>query len=243
MTQASVPPTPTTGGPFPLVKAPWSNVAQTSIYGPYNEAKQFRLLLRLWIDDAIRAEFLSDPKGVLRREASLDLPAAMRVNVVEDRRDLFHFVLPLAPVQEEFNLRYQQISNWWMLAHYLATRQLRDGMDIAAVDGFRQALQVMIIGKTWFDPAFKQAMLRDAKSELERETGANFPPSLVIKAIADTKDEITIAVPKAPHDEDLLEEKGHLASWFLAGHGTWYFLVLGRLLRPLPPTDEDKFLA
>lgn len=228
---------------FPAVKPTWSNVEQTKLYGPYNEALQFRLLLKLWYDEKLRTEFKLEPKAVLKREASLTLPDGMSVTVVEDAENLFHFVLPRTPPREEFNVRYQQIADWWMLSHYLAVRQLRDGISIDAVDQFRQALQVMVIGKTWFDPSFKAAMIRDPKAAIENETGATFPRSLVIKAPEDTDSNITLAIPRRPAEESLLNDSENLAGWFSAGHAIWYFLMAGRLLRPLPSGADDKILS
>jgi hypothetical protein len=237
------PDSPAGGLLFPAVKTPWSNVEKTSVYGPYNEALQFRVLLKLWAEPAFKADFIANPKEVLAREAKLPLADGVEVKVVEDDEDLFHFILPRTPSPDEFNFRYQQIADWWMLAHGLAVSQLRAGQAIGDIDHFRQALQVMIIGKTWFDPSFKQAMIDDAKAALEAETNATFPKSLVIKAPVDTDHLIHFAIPRHPQDESLLADSSNLAGWFAAGHAVWQFLVAGRLLRPLPIDDQDKILS
>ena len=197
----------------------------------------------LWYNEELRKEFLDNPKTVLARESHLELPERMRVKVLEDAADRFHFILPRKPAKEEFNYRYQQIADWWMLAHYLGVRQLREGKELAAVDAFRKALHVVIIGHVWFDLSFKQAMIRNAKAALESETGATFPPSLNVVAPEDTDDVTHIAIPKRPEEEGLLEDSQHLSGWFAAGHAIWYFLVSGRLLRPLPQNAEEIILA
>ncbi len=225
------------------VKKVWSNIEVTTTTGQYHEALQFRLLLRLWYDDALRQEFIGDTKRVLAREAQLELPSNMQVKVVEDNANLFHFILPRKPPQEEFNYRFQQIADWWMVGHYLCYRQLRDGKDLAAVDKFRQGLHVMIIGRTWFDPDFKQAMIRDAKTTLANEIEATFPPALEVKAPEDTDGVTYLVIPQRPQDQQLLDQSEHLAGWFAAGHNFWYFLNTGRLLRPLPQKEEDKILS
>ena len=172
------------------VKPEWSQVKETTIYGPYNEALQYRLLLGLWSNEALKNEFTSNPKAVLEREAHLKLPGHMQVQVVEDTPDRFHFILPRTPAKKEFNYRYQQIADWWMLAHYLGVRQLREGKELASVDSFRKALHVMIIGHVWFYPSFKRAMIEDAKAALEAETGARFQSDLTAIAPEDS-DKVT----------------------------------------------------
>ena len=119
------------------------------------------------------------------------VPAHAQVSEsVEDTADRFRFILPRTPAKEEFNYRYQQIADWWMLAHYLGVRQLREGKELASVDSFRKALHVMIIGHVWFYPSFKRAMIEDAKAALEAETGARFQSDLTAVAPEDS-DKVT----------------------------------------------------
>ena len=68
---------------LPNAKEEWWEVEQTRIYGPYNEALQYRLLLALWYNDALKREFVGNPKAVLERESHLRLPDDMQVKVVD----------------------------------------------------------------------------------------------------------------------------------------------------------------
>lgn len=206
------------------VKQVWGNIAATSSTGQFKEAKQLRLLLGLWYDDALRAEFIDSPKDVLLREAGFAFPDDVKVQVVADEPDLFHFVLPRKPPAEETMYRYQEISDWWMVGHSACYFQLREGKDLAAVDTFRQGLWVMIIVRTWQDPAFRQAMLTNPKEALTNELGSTFPPSLRIKAPEDTESTTHLVIPRRPAEQDLLDQSEHPGAWFAAMHNFWYFL-------------------
>ena len=130
-----------------------------------------------------------------------------------------------------------------MIGHYLCYQQLRNGMDLTAIDKFRQGLHVMIIGKAWFVPEFKQAMIQDAKAALGNEIRATFPPNLEIKAPEDTERVTHLAIPQRPQEQRLLDQSEHLAGWFAAAHNFWYFLSCGRLLRPLSQIEDERLLA
>ncbi|MBD2060647.1 NHLP leader peptide family natural product precursor [Oculatella sp. FACHB-28] len=227
---------------LPDVKTTWSTIDATT-YGPYREALQMRLILRLWHEDALRQEFLSNPKAVLERESHLKLPADTQIKVLEDTANLFHFVLPQRPPEGEFAYRFQQIADWWMMAHSLIWWQMRSGADLATLDHFRQGIHVMIIGRAWKDPQFVPEMQQDAKARLAKEIGATFPDYLTVVAPVDTPTLKHFVIPKRPQDERLIEQSDHLAGWFATAHALWWSLVCTRLLTPLPEKLEDKIYA
>lgn len=227
---------------LPDVKTTWSTIDTTN-YGPYREALQMRLLLRLWHEDALKQEFLNNPKAVLERESLIKLPANTQVKVLEDNANLFHFVLPQKPPEEEFAYRFQQIADWWMVAHSLIWWQMRNGVDLATLDHFRQGVHVFIIGRSWKDPQFVPEMQQDAKARLAKEIGATFPDDLNVVAPVDTPTLKHFVIPKRPQDEHLIEQSEHLAGWFATGHALWWWLNCPRLLTPLPEKLEDKIFA
>ena len=49
-----------------------------------------------WKDDAFKARFMSDPKGVLA-EKGIEMPDGMNVEVVENTDNMVHITLPAAP--------------------------------------------------------------------------------------------------------------------------------------------------
>jgi Nitrile hydratase, alpha chain len=55
-----------------------------------------KVVARAWVDPAYKAKLLSDPHSALA-EAGVDVPAGIRLKVVEDTADTRHVVLPVAP--------------------------------------------------------------------------------------------------------------------------------------------------
>jgi Nitrile hydratase, alpha chain len=55
-----------------------------------------KVVARAWADPAYKAKLLSDPHSALA-EAGVDVPAGIRLKVVEDTADTRHVVLPVAP--------------------------------------------------------------------------------------------------------------------------------------------------
>lgn len=224
------------------VKKTWSQI-DASGYGPYLESLRMRLLLKLWEDPGAKKAFLADPKGVLTEETELRLPAGVRVEATEDTDTLFSFVLPVRPPEAEFNHRFQQIADWWMMAHGFLWWQARNGVATDKLDGFRRALGVFIIGRSWQDKAFVPELRKDAKGRLERELGATFPPGLRVQALVDTDDTVHVVLPKHPKNEGLVGQSDHLAGWFAAAHQPWWWMNQPRLLAPLPADEAGKVLA
>ncbi len=54
------------------------------------------LFAACWKDEALKARFLSDPKAVLA-EHGIDVPANIKVNVVENTDNTVHITMPQAP--------------------------------------------------------------------------------------------------------------------------------------------------
>ena len=55
-----------------------------------------QLFAACWRDEALKARFMSDPKGALK-EHGLDVPDNMDVKVVENADDCVHIILPAPP--------------------------------------------------------------------------------------------------------------------------------------------------
>ncbi len=55
-----------------------------------------KVIARAWRDSAYKAKLLSDPHAALA-EAGLEVPAEIKLNVLEDTKDSTHLVLPAAP--------------------------------------------------------------------------------------------------------------------------------------------------
>ena len=55
-----------------------------------------QLFAACWKDEALKARFMADPKGVLK-EHGLDVPDNLDVKVVENADDCVHLTLPAPP--------------------------------------------------------------------------------------------------------------------------------------------------
>ena len=67
-------------------------------------AMRDRLISRAAADEAFRARLLSDPKGAVRDELDLAIPAGFTIEVHEDAADIGHLVLPPVSKLEEADL-------------------------------------------------------------------------------------------------------------------------------------------
>ena len=68
-----------------------------------------QLFATCWKDEALKARFMADPKGVLK-EHGLDVPDNLDVKVVENADDCVHITLP-APPAGEMDLSDEELSN------------------------------------------------------------------------------------------------------------------------------------
>jgi hypothetical protein len=215
------------------VKSEWSTIDVRS-FGPYYESMAAVLADKIWSDAAFKAELLSDPAAVLAREVNLILPTGRKINLIDKHPNEFYFVLPEIPPQEELWYRYEQISGWWMFAHSLwwwMNRQFGP-----KVLPFLTALNVQIIGRTWNDLAWRQAMIDHPRETLELELGAKFPPELQVRSLVDTPEAIHLVIPTQPQDENIEAASEYLAGMFAIGHTWWQWLVYPKLLRSIDPT-------
>jgi hypothetical protein len=55
-----------------------------------------KLIERCWSDSSFKERLTSDPKAVLK-ELGVDLPDNVKVNIVENTRDVVNLVIPVAP--------------------------------------------------------------------------------------------------------------------------------------------------
>lgn len=214
------------------VKPVWGGIDVRS-FGPYYENLAAVLADKLWSDPAFKAELLKDPKTVLVREVGLELPKGQQINVVDKRPEEFYFVLPEIPPQQELWYRYEQISGWWMFAHSLwwwMNRQFG-----TKVSPFLTTLNVQIIGRSWNDLSWRQAIIDQPRETLEAELGAKFPPELQVHSLVDTAEVINLVLPTQPKDENIEAASEYLAGMFAIGHTWWQWLVYPKLLRSIDP--------
>jgi hypothetical protein len=217
------------------VRAVWSKIDMTK-FGPLKEARMARLLRWAWGDPNFKKDFLAHPKEILEREANVILPAQTTVTAMEENSgDIVHFVVPVTPSKSELTYRFEQIADWWMMAHsfYFFMSSMEHGDQAGALlDG----VQVALLAHIWTEPDFRTAILSDPKFVLEKETGMSFP---AMKAHQDTEDHVRMVLPLAPKDQKLNRGFETMGSWFMTAHTLWWFLNYPRLLSPAFPVVSD----
>lgn len=125
------------------VKSEWSGI-DVRDFGPYREALAARLGQRLWSDAGLRRRLAEAPETYFG-ETGLSAPDGMDLRVIDKGVDEFVFVVPRVPPEVELWYRYEQISDWWMLAHGFYWWMRREHGD--AVDPFLGALGVTSGGR------------------------------------------------------------------------------------------------
>jgi hypothetical protein len=219
----------------PSVKTMWSTIDVTR-FGPLKEARMARLAYMIWSDAGFKKEFLAHPKEVLAREASVILPAQTAVTVIEEGSGgSAHFAVPTTPPKSELTYRFEQIANWWMMAHgfFFWMSRMEHGEKATAL---LEGVQVAFIARIWTEPKFRSDLLADAKPVLEKETGMRFP---AVRSYEDTADRLHLVLPLAPRDQELDTSFRSMGSWFMTAHTWWYWLVLPRLLSRAEPVVTD----
>ncbi|MEH2351402.1 MAG: NHLP leader peptide family RiPP precursor [Nostoc sp.] len=132
---------------FPEVSKLWSGVDITN-FGPYYEALQTRLIDRIWNDESLKQEILTNPRTVFERETGITFPADTEVKVLEEPENTFYFVLPATPPVEEHWYRYEQFSSWWPIIDTFYYFYNRLGGTTKA-RAYRECLQALWIVRSW----------------------------------------------------------------------------------------------
>nr|WP_298373698.1 hypothetical protein [uncultured Halomonas sp.] len=216
------------------VKSEWSGI-DVKDFGPYRESLAAALACRGWNDEKLRSELVKTP-DLYFEKTGLARPESMSLRIVDKTPDEFVFVVPRNPPERELWYRYEQISNWWMLAHGFYWWMRREHG--AKVDPFLGALNVQIIGRTWNDADWRARLLDDPRTTLEHETGGTFAPDLEVRAVEE-RDAHILVLPTDPAQERVTDGGEHLASLFSMGHTWWQWLVWPRLMRDVQGSDIE----
>ena len=62
--------------------------------GNARQAAEWRLIEKAWKDEEFRKQLVADPEGTVSRELGVQLPAGVKVRVVEETPDAFVLVIP-----------------------------------------------------------------------------------------------------------------------------------------------------
>ena len=220
------------------VKARWSGI-DVAGFGPYRESVAAALARRCWRDPDLAGRLVADP-DLYFEETGFERGSAGRLTILAKAADEFVFVVPATPPSDELWYRYEQISNWWMLAHgfyWWARREQRD-----AVDPFLAALDVQIIGRCWNDPDWRERLLDDPRATLEREMGSAFSPGLRVRAIDEGHGRVLV-LPPDPVSEAVDGAGEHGADLFAVAHTWWQWMIWPRLMRDIEGPEIGGMVA
>lgn len=219
------------------VASEWSGIDVTA-FGPYKESLQARFGEALFAAPERRRALAYDPK-LWSHEIGIEVRGTL--TVIDKSPDEFVFVVPAMPTEEELWYRYEQISDWWMLAHAFYWWMRREhGAD--AAEPFLSALHVQIIGRTWTDPDWRARLLDDPRATLEAETGGRFAPDLAVRAVEEADGHVLV-LPTPPEAERVADGARYTASLFAAAHTWWQWLVWPRLMTPPGPTRIAEMVS
>ncbi len=214
---------------FPEVRKLWSGVNITN-FGPYYEALQTRLIDRIWNDESLKQEILTNPRTVFERETGITFPADTEVKVLEEPENTFYFVLPATPPVEEHWYRYEQFSSWWPIIDTFYYFYNRLGGTTKA-RAYRESLQALWIVRSWTNETFRQQLLSDPRSIFEGEIGIPFPTELKIQSLEETSNLIYFILPKNPQFEKF-DSSATVGEWWKASHGWWWWCTSLRFRQP-----------
>lgn len=215
------------------IKSTWSNI-DVKNFGAYHENLAAALAEKIWSEPDFKTKLIKEPKKVLKEEIDLEISDSRKFNIVDKKPDEFYFVLPEVPPKAEMWYRYEQLAGWWMYAHSLWWMMKRHFGD--KVSSFLTSLDVQIIGRTWNEQSYRQAMIDNPRETLEAEMNAQFPPGLKVYSLEDTNEVVNLVIPTRPQDEDIENNAEYLAGMFAMGHTFYQWLVYPKLLKPADPS-------
>jgi len=59
-----------------------------------------QIIKKAWMDAAFRSQLLRDPKSAIEEVFGVNIPAGIRINVVEETPDTVYLVLPVNPAEK-----------------------------------------------------------------------------------------------------------------------------------------------
>ncbi len=219
-------------------KSTWSGI-DVRPFGPYRESVAAELGHLMWKDAALRQKLVERPKTYFEL-TGLPEPEGIDLRIVDKAADEFIFVVPRIPPKAELWYRYEQISDWWMLAHSFYWWMRREHGEV--VDPFLGALNVQIIGRSWTDPEWRAALLSAPRETLEAEMGGTFHPDLHVRAIEETNAHILV-LPTDPADERIADGSEHHGSLFAMAHTWWQWLVWPRLMHAVDGSEIEGMVG
>jgi hypothetical protein len=142
------------------------------------------IVTRTWEDEAFKQEFLSDPKPVIEQATGEKLPEGLIIRVMQETPNIRYLVLPL-----------------------------RDEVSAETLEQMRQGAEgelSSVIARALEDDAFKQELLSNPSSVIERELGITIPEGIEFRVVEQENNIRNLVLPMQPDnfvDGELSEEE------------------------------------
>lgn len=163
------------------------------------EQKQ-QLLTKAVTEDAFRAALLEDPTATASAALGLTLPADYQLCVLESEPQQVLLVVPPYPADCAADASVTTLLECF-----------RQGLrELPAVEATQQRVidgHATLVAKAWHDPAFKRALLQDAKAVTEQEFGTALPADITLRTVAEDARTQYLVLPPALNDMDLTDEQ------------------------------------
>jgi len=186
---------------------------------------EVHLITRAFKDEEFRSELLANPKAVVEKELGTKLPEEFKINVLEETETTLYMVLPSNPyeglsepeLQASLGMTYEDVAQWVL-------EQQRNAL-------LDEASSVRVIACAWRDEAFKQELLCNSKTMIEREQGATIPANIEVSVFEETAYTLYLVLPQ------LRDEFGYLRNlpnpgWLDANSGNAQLLVGASTIGP-----------
>jgi hypothetical protein len=151
---------------------------------------EVHLITRAFKDEVFKRELLTNPKSVLEKELGTKLPEELEINVIEETENTVYMVLPCNPyegmseeeLKASLGMTYEDVAQWVL-------EQQRNSL-------LDEVSSVGLLSKAWKDKAFKQELLCNVNTVLEKEWKKEIPADIEIQIVEETPRAYYILIPR-----------------------------------------------
>jgi hypothetical protein len=148
--------------------------------------QQEQIIVRAWEDEEFKQNLVSNPKAAIEQELGEKFPEGVEVRVLQETANTRYLVLPPANLTAEERQEVLQ--------------QLREGE--------AGAFSALII-RSIEDDAFRQELLSQPNTVIERELGITLPEGTAVRVVEEERNIRYLVLPQRPdslEDDELSEE-------------------------------------
>jgi len=166
---------------------------------------EVHLITRALKDDGFKQELLANPKAVVEQELGMKLPEELEINVLEETEDTVYMVLPCNPyegmseeeLQASLGMTYEDVAYWVL-------EQQRNAL-------LDEASSMKVILRIWQDERFKQELLHNPKTMIEKEWGMYLTADIELFVFEETLKKLYLILPritKTIHMSGIVNDQG-----------------------------------